>query len=73
MMQDKLRIGLLIDNDTVPNWAYCMLERICTSGHSEISLLVTKSPNRERDLPSSRQDITDSKKILVRSLYEIRS
>jgi folate-dependent phosphoribosylglycinamide formyltransferase PurN len=43
-MNNKLRIGLLINSYFVPAWAYKMVEIIKNSNHSEIVLIVRKSP-----------------------------
>ena len=42
MTRQKLRIGLLIDSETIPLWAFDMLNAIKASNHSEIVLIVKK-------------------------------
>ncbi len=44
-MSEKLRIGVLVDSDQVPHWAFEMLERIQRGGSSRIVLLVRNSPD----------------------------
>jgi len=62
-MKDKLRIGILIDEDIIPAWSYKMLQDLCDSNHSEIVLLVKKesstNPHQSlwRRILSKRQDL----------------
>jgi len=39
-MQNKLKVGVLLDSFEIPNWAYSMLENIQQSGYAEISLVI---------------------------------
>ena len=41
-MQQKLKIGLLIDGYTIPAWAYRMLELIQNGNYAEIGLVVLR-------------------------------
>ena len=59
-MNDKLRIGILIDSCQIPNWAFKMLERIDGSNYAEIVLIVkndtpTPSKNLYRKLKDNYQ------------------
>lgn len=47
-MKKKLRIGILIDNHLIPNWAAKMLEVINSSKHSKIVLIVKKKQSLKR-------------------------
>ena len=42
MNKKPLRIGLLVNGDTIPIWAYKMLEQIKNSEYSEIVLKIIK-------------------------------
>jgi hypothetical protein len=42
MEKEKLRVGLLVNDYTIPFWAYKMIEDIQKSNHSEIKLIVRK-------------------------------
>jgi hypothetical protein len=39
-MNDKLKIGLLIDSTKIPYWAYSMIEKINKSNYAQINLLI---------------------------------
>ena len=39
-MDRKLRVGVLLDSESIPAWAYRMLERIQASNYAEIILLI---------------------------------
>ena len=41
-MNRKLKIGLLVDSDNIPNWAYKMLEILNSSDYAEISLIINQ-------------------------------
>lgn len=41
-MNERLRIGILTDNDVIPAWSYKMLSKIKASSFSEIVLIVEK-------------------------------
>ena len=39
-MNNKLKIGLLIDSAKIPYWAYSMIEKINKSNYAQIDLLI---------------------------------
>lgn len=41
-MKKKLRIGLLVDSFSIPNWAHLMVKKISESNHSEIVVVVKR-------------------------------
>lgn len=47
-MKQKLRVGILIDNHLIPNWAAKMIEVINSSEHSEIVLVVKKKQSLKK-------------------------
>ncbi|MCE7995987.1 MAG: hypothetical protein HEP71_28665 [Roseivirga sp.] len=47
MFDRKIRIGLLIQSDQIPSWAYHMLERINASPNTEIALVIKKKADLE--------------------------
>jgi hypothetical protein len=52
-MKNKLRIGLLLDGDKVPAWAYQMLEKLVHSNYAAISLKIQNQP----PLQKSKKDL----------------
>ncbi len=68
MSKEKLRIGLLLDSNIVPNWFYKMIEKILESEHSEIVLII--SPNRASNTSTSRLKLLwKSRRTLLYLLY----
>lgn len=43
-----LKIGLLLDETSIPAWAYTMLERILAEGHAEIELVIINATSSQR-------------------------
>lgn len=41
-MREKLLIGLLVDSNQIPHWAYAMIQKIVGSNYAEITLVVQK-------------------------------
>jgi len=39
-MDRKLSIGILVDGDSIPSWAYTMLERIQSSSYAQLALVI---------------------------------
>ncbi len=49
MFDRKIRIGLLVQGDSIPAWSYKMLERIQNSSNTEIVLVIKKdAPSEEK-------------------------
>jgi len=49
-MNNKLRIGILVDSDQIPNWTFKMLERVHASNYAEFVLIVkndTPTPSKK--------------------------
>ena len=44
-MRKKLLIGLLVDSNQIPHWAYTMINKIVGSNYAEITLVVQKDAN----------------------------
>ncbi len=59
-MDKKLRIGLLLDDFSIPHWAYRMMELINESSSSEIVLIVKNESERKE------------KKGLIKKLWAVR-
>lgn len=53
-MKEKLRIGLLLDGDLIPHWAYSMLQKIQESGAADIVLLIK---NQTEPRPQVRKSL----------------
>lgn len=68
-MNNKLRIGLLVNSSTVPAWAYRMIEIINASHHSEIVLVVKKQSKKVKKQPLLKS-LWNQRKHLVYVLYE---
>lgn len=68
MMNRKLKIGLLVDSDNIPNWAYKMLEILNSSDYAEISLVI-KNGSTSNNKKSKFRTIYELRKKLVWILY----
>ncbi|WP_411032145.1 hypothetical protein [Spongiimicrobium sp. 3-5] len=66
MKKEKLRIGLLVDDLTIPCWAYLMLDRIIKSDYAEISLVVRKVQSTQQKAPFLKRFFKEWKGILFK-------
>lgn len=67
-MDNKLRIGILIDSNTIPAWSYKMIDQINNSEHSEVVLTV-KREHSTSGSSSLFKRIWDNRKHLLWILY----
>ncbi|MEL7587621.1 MAG: hypothetical protein AAGU19_12980 [Prolixibacteraceae bacterium] len=51
-MNDKLRVGLILDSQTVPHWIYKTIEKIIRSGTADIRLVMLNSDKPHEKVPS---------------------
>src|SRR5687767_6356211 len=49
MNENKLKIGLLIDDYNIPFWAYRMLEKIVGGDYAEVKLIVKNSSEQPKE------------------------
>jgi len=68
MKKEKLRIGLLIDDYSIPLWAYKMLQSIQCSHHSEITLIV-KREGSTRDKTPLLKRVWQRRDLILFQLY----
>jgi hypothetical protein len=66
MPKRKLKIGLLIDSYNVPLWAYKMIEYMVLSDFSEVSLIVRKQKNKQKQQSFFKKIWTNKHKLLFR-------
>ena len=69
MVKQKLKIGLLLDDHTIPAWAYKMVEMISISYHSEITLVVRKVNVGKGKEPSILRKIWANRNAILYNLY----
>ena len=49
-MEQPLRLGVMVDGDTLPLWAVALLEAIAAAGDARIVLVVVNKPGERRDV-----------------------
>ena len=69
-MKKKLRIGLLIDNYLIHAWVFKMLEKIISSEHSEIVLIVKNKKRIEKEQKNLFSTILKNRKNLLFILFQ---
>lgn len=67
-MENKLRIGVLLESGDIPAWSYKMLEKIHNSNHSQVVLLV-RNGNTTNDNSSFLEKIWRTRKKVLWILY----
>lgn len=64
---NKLKVGLLIDQNSVPSWVYKMIQQILDCDHAEITLII-----KNKSLPLKQSffvKFIHSYKFLLYSIY----
>ena len=70
-MKGKLLIGVLIDSDQIPNWAYTMLEAIVCGNYAEIVLIVKKEAENDSESSKHRGNEGVWKNLLFSALCKL--
>ena len=61
----KLKIGLLVDNENIPAWAYEMIKIIKDSDHSKIELIIQRGTEQSK----SKKLLLDKIKLLYKTFF----
>ena len=72
-MKEKLRVGILIENDTIPAWLHKMLTEIDNSFSSKIVLIVkngTKKANKEIENQNRKYFVYNLYRKLDRNIFK---
>ncbi len=69
-MNNKIRVGILLDSYDIPNWSYIMLQEILESSYAEIVLIV-KNDSKVKRKKFSQGLLNKRKKLIYRTYRRV--
>ena len=68
-MNNKLKIGILVDSNSIPAWSFHMIEKIILSNHAEIKLIIKKTNSSVEIKKSRLKKIIENKNKILYIAY----